>query len=131
MASTTCEVFDFTLDVPEIDCELLMELLEESNGECDFVDHDHGNCEDCGLDDMLPDLDSHDCSQSSVMSDVMVAIGEPLDWVEMEVVASQDVGGWYMDEGGVFGYEEEQRYHEYCFNEDQSLCEQVYIPLWQ
>lgn len=135
MAMETCEAYDFTVEVPEVDCALLMELLEEPNSEAgDFVDEYD---KDCILEDILSDFDGRDCTKSSV-NDV-VAIEDPLDWelmemeMEMETVANQDIGGgWYMDEQEVFVCEEQKFYHEDCFHlNGESLIEQIYIPLWQ
>ncbi|ONK81096.1 uncharacterized protein A4U43_C01F25240 [Asparagus officinalis] len=129
MALVTYEDYDFTLDVPELDYSLLTELLEEWNGEeiesGDSIDHDCEHCQDCGLDDILSDLGSHECSIPPGMD--MIAFEEPLELMELEIASSQDMGGWYITEGGM--YFEEQRYDVECLQE--LLAEQVHIPLWQ
>ncbi|XP_010919770.1 uncharacterized protein [Elaeis guineensis] len=89
--------------------------------------HAHEDCEDCGLDDILSDLDSHDCSASSAY-----LIDDPFDLVEMEVVGGSPSGGWYVDEcmdaGGMVGYGDVRENSFYYYGE--SYMEQVYSPLW-
>ncbi|XP_008790047.2 uncharacterized protein LOC103707372 [Phoenix dactylifera] len=148
------------MDVPEIDSTLLMELLDESHLEEPEDDrlgcvmrsleaeinppaaaaaagimavesiHAHEECEDCGLDDILSDLDSHDCSGSPSA----YLIDDPFDLVEMEVVAAGspsggDMGGWYVDEGGMVGYGDVRESSFYFYGE--SSMEQAYSPLWE
>lgn len=80
-------------------------------------------CEDCGLDDILLDLDGHDCSGSPPY-----LIEDPFDLVEMEVVVESslggDIGGWYLDEGRMAEYGDSFYYH------GEPSLEQVYSPLW-
>ncbi|KAG1346764.1 hypothetical protein COCNU_06G005930 [Cocos nucifera] len=95
--------------------------------------HAHEDCEDCGLDDILSDLDSHDCSASSAY-----LIDDPFDLVEMEVAAGSpssggDMGGWYvdlcMDAGGMVGHGDVRENSFYYHGE--SYMEQAYSPLWE
>lgn len=144
------------MDAPEISGNLLMELLDESHLEeaeddrlgcvmrsleaeigggimaVDSIIHAREDCEDCGLDDILSDLDSHDCSGSSAY-----LLDDPFDLVEMEVVAGSssggDMGGWYVDEclaeGGMVGYGDVRENSFYYYGE--SSMEQAYGPLWE
>ncbi|CAL9198180.1 unnamed protein product [Musa hybrid cultivar] len=98
---------------PAIDDAILMKLLDESASEEADGDrpesvirsleddigaagmapeavHRGEDCEDCGLDDILSDLDGHDCSTSSTS-----VVEDSLGWTEM---GGSDSGEWYVDE---------------------------------
>lgn len=98
------------IDIPEIDNDLLMEMLdnteeeetivseidsfEKENNCCDQLlvlsnacallnpdmIHAPEDCEDCSLDDILYSLDVHECSVSS-----SYLVDDLLDWVEMDI----------------------------------------------
>jgi dihydroxyacetone kinase len=97
------------MHIPEIDHDLLMELLDDTKEEeslgimVDSLEegsncaeqspifsnagallnpdqiHTHEGCEDCSLDDMLSSLDGHECSVS--LTNLADSL---LDWVEMD-----------------------------------------------
>ena len=139
MAVATSEAYEFTLEVPEIDDDLLTELLEETCGEHAEAETDCsarcvGLCDDgseqcCGSpDDVLADLDSEQyCSGSAVLDMSMSDL--PFDWPEMD---NGVMNGWYVGEGemSVNEYGEQRDvYGEFHYGE--SCVEQAYVPLWQ
>lgn len=119
MALASSEVYDFMLDVPEIDGDLLMELLEESSTAMLYNDELE---ESCGLDGVLSDF------ERSPELDVLTA-DYMFDWPEMD----DGMTGWYVDlEEMNIDYEDKSNQCGELYYCEESSIEQVYdIPLWQ
>ncbi|ONK81097.1 uncharacterized protein A4U43_C01F25250 [Asparagus officinalis] len=124
------EVFHFTFEVQETDDAILNELLEETSSiahieqDNELIDDLHDeSCEDCRLDDMLMDINGHECSGSS-STGLMMSVDEEFGWEE-------EMGAWWTDE--------DERVimcrldHNDCqeFHCGESCMEQWYAPLWQ
>lgn len=144
MALPTCEAYDFTQDVPEIDSTFLMELLaEDPNGEqyckeaedringfmlsleseivgTDFSDHCSQGFGESRLDDILSYLDTDDSSRPLSTCYMM----------DVEEMYTDDQ--IYMDEAGMMMImiDDQKDYEEY-FYYAESLGEQMCMPLWQ
>lgn len=139
------------VDMPEIDQDLLMELLtdmreeealsltadsiEEENDCADQLPilssagllqnpdliHAHEGCEDCSLDDMLSSLDGHECSVSSTN-----LVDDLLGWVDMDVGMDSPSSvidhQWQLE--GLIGC------NSFYYGNGEYV-EQVFCPLWE
>lgn len=144
--------------VPEIDDTLLMKWLDESAAEefdGDRVEtvirsledemasgglitapdqailHPGEDCEDCGLDDILCELDGHDCSR--------YAVDDCFNWMEMEAEAEVITypggyaGDWYVDQcmQGAAGCDDSKCYFSFYHGGGAVSTEQIYHSLWE
>ncbi|PUZ54724.1 hypothetical protein GQ55_5G154200 [Panicum hallii var. hallii] len=145
---------DGVMEVPEIDGDLLVELLDASlaakdagspqlgfpgdvdGGDCWVGSHElngaihtHQDCEDCDLDAILSDFEEYGSPRPGYPAPYAVFDDDTLEWAEtadagMGPFAGGCMGDWYMD-GMVMAIEWEEEGGE-------AGAEQVYgSPLWE